>query len=112
MKKILSGLLAIAMVLEMGAIPAVVAMTDSLEIQNQDESVVSSVEERFPEEGILPYDMELYADEVATISGFGTVDGTCGDKLTWELVESTGILTIRGEGDMEFFFIFHHTTLV
>lgn len=33
-------------------------------------------------------------------TGFGTASGTCGENLTWTLVESTGVLTIDGSGDM------------
>ncbi len=102
------------MILEMGAIPTVVAMDEKEDTQAQVEDVFLDgegsdfdsfpmQEELYPEDGMLPYGVELYANDVATFTttGFGTVSGTCGDKLTWTLVESTGVLTISGTGDME-----------
>lgn len=39
-------------------------------------------------------------NQVASISDYGTAKGDCGDNITWELVESTGVLTLTGSGAM------------
>ncbi len=118
MKKFLAGVLATTMILEMGAITTVVAMEEREDTQAQMEDMFLEseggdfepfpmpeelpylTEELYPEEVTLPYDMELYSDDVATISGYGEVTGEFGENLTWTLVESTGLMTISGTGAM------------
>lgn len=107
MKKLLSGLLATTMILEMGVISSITAVEENMEqidsvtsgdqIAQEQASMVSG-EENLPHS--QSHEQEMYAEEVEAISGFTRASGTCGENLTWELVESTGVLTISGVGEM------------
>ena len=69
--------------------------SESSEMQTEEQELVSNIAEEL--ESIETSDEETSDGEELLAEA---TSGTCGDNLTWDFDESTGILTIIGSGDM------------